>query len=97
MEAQKEAYYGNLMLLLRAAVLSPAIRMAAVWPFAVVGVEAVNRGAADRVLISEKLVKYKNALGQAPPLILKGVLERFWDSRSKYWDDCYYQPCCFVA
>lgn len=97
METQKATHYQKLISLLRLAVLSPSIRMAAFWPFAVAGVAAVNYSAADRAFISEQLVEYRVFLGQAPPILLKGVLERFWSTGSRDWDDCYAQPYCFAA
>jgi hypothetical protein len=97
LELERASHYERLLLLLRAAFLSPRLKMAVFWPFCVAGVAGVSGSAADRAFINEKLLHMNRSIGQPTPMILRGVLQRFWCSDSKCWDGCFDRRYCFIG
>jgi hypothetical protein len=96
-DAQRTEHYARLMLLFRQGVASENIRQILLWPFAVAGAAAVDGPQADRTFITVQLHKYKLLLGQSAPMRLQAVLERYWKSGRRGWDECFDESCCFSA
>lgn len=87
----------HLQLLLNEALSSPRIKMFMLWPLFVLGMEAVNGGAAMRAFVEKQLPEMSRHAGTYVPLTAKGVLERFWASGGTRWDACFDRPYAFVA
>jgi hypothetical protein len=91
-------HYEKLLSLLQLSVVSPYIRQVLIWPLAVLGVAAAQKGdPATRTFVGEQLLQYRQLLGQAIPKRLKELLERFWVSGKTHWDDCFVEPFCVSA
>lgn len=67
------------------------------WPMVLLGVEAVNGGAAMRAFVAEKLAEMSRGVGTHVPLTAKGVLESFWASGETCWDACFDRPYAFTT
>lgn len=65
------------------------------WPLVVLGMEAVNQGAAMRTFVQEKLLAITSFAGTHMTRKAKAVLEKFWDSGKTDWDSCFDQPYMF--
>lgn len=96
MEGQKKMHYERLLSLLRTSINSPQIGKLIFWPFSVAGVAAARGRTEDRAFICEQLVNLGQTLGLATPVVLKGVLLKFWRSGSTRWDDCFEEPHYFA-
>ncbi len=73
------------------------VRKRMTWPLVVAGVEAA-RSAGDGVKrwIAERLAEMSRDHGSAPPLVARGVLERFWARGGGSWDECFVEPVALV-
>ncbi|KAH8805517.1 C6 zinc finger domain-containing protein [Xylogone sp. PMI_703] len=92
------AAHGRLLqALLNEAVPSPKVNRIMLWPLVVLGMEAVNGGAAMRNFVRKQLPELSREIGTYMPLIAKRVLERFWASGEARWDACFDRPYVFAA
>ncbi|KAF2471146.1 C6 zinc finger domain-containing protein [Lindgomyces ingoldianus] len=82
----------SLYVLLNEALSSPKIKRFMLWPLVLLGVEAVNGGAAMRAFVEKQLPEISRHVGTYVPLMAKGVLERFWASGEMRWDACFDKP-----
>lgn len=72
------------------------VRKRMTWPLVVAGVEAARASSEVQRYIGERLVEMSKDQGSAPPLVAKGVLERFWFLGGGSWDDCFGEPLALV-
>ncbi|KIX09109.1 uncharacterized protein Z518_00187 [Rhinocladiella mackenziei CBS 650.93] len=86
-----------LQVLLNEALSSPRTKRFVLWPLVLLGMEAVNGGAAMRAFVEKQLPQMSRHVGTHVPLTAKGVLERFWASGETRWDACFDRPYVFVA
>lgn len=86
-----------LQVLLKKALSSPSTRNLMLWPLVVLGMEAVNGGAAMRTFVREQLSELSRSIGTYVPLNAKEVLERFWASSTTNWDACFDRPYAFAT
>ncbi|KAE8868822.1 hypothetical protein PTNB73_03875 [Pyrenophora teres f. teres] len=59
------------------------------WPLVLLGVEAVHGDMATRAFVSKQLSELSRSVGTSIPLTAQSVLETFWASGLKRWDDCF--------
>ncbi|KAL7627706.1 hypothetical protein AAE478_001900 [Parahypoxylon ruwenzoriense] len=86
-----------LQLLLNEGLPSPRIKRFLLWPLVLLGVEAVQGGAAMRAFVSRQLPELSRVVGIYVPLTAKRVLETFWDSGETRWDACFDRPYAFTT
>jgi Fungal specific transcription factor domain len=97
LRARRTTYGQLLHALLNEALLSPRIKRFMLWPLIVLGMEAVNGGAAMRAFVERQLIEMSRYLGIYMPLMAKGVFERFWASGETSWDVCFDRPYIFAT
>lgn len=99
MRSQCAAYEAHLQSLLVECLASPRTKRFMIWPLVVLGVEAVHDdgGAAARAFVAERLPELSRDLGTHVPLTAKSVLEVFWASGRKRWDDCFDRQYIFTT
>lgn len=66
------------------------------WPLIVLGVYAARDSPAMRAFVVSRLPELSRDLGTSVPLIVKHVLESFWDSGESRWDACFNKPYIFT-
>ncbi|USP77897.1 hypothetical protein yc1106_05171 [Curvularia clavata] len=66
------------------------------WPLVVQGVEAVYSDTATRAFVSEQLSKLSWSVGTSIPLTAQKILESFWASGNRRWDNCFDKPYPFT-
>jgi hypothetical protein len=88
----------HLFALLEDALAAPRVRKRMTWPLIVAGVEAAGR-ASDAVQgwIGERWAEMTRDQGCAPPLVARGLLERFWRRGGGRWDECFGEGMAFVV
>lgn len=70
----------------------PRARRGMIWPMIVDGVSAEADDALLRASIADGFERLSREQGSASPLQAKMVLQRFWDSGGRGWDECFDQP-----
>ncbi|KAA8641475.1 Zn(II)2Cys6 transcription factor [Aspergillus tanneri] len=93
----KAAHGSRLLLQLRKAMMSPAIKKCMTWPLVVAGVQAVSLSATARTFVTQQLTEMSLDVGSPIPLTARDVLKKFWDSGNTAWDVCFDQPYAFVS
>lgn len=86
-----------LQVLLSEALSSPRLNRFLLWPLVVLGMEAVNGGAAIRAFVRKQLPEMSRYIGTYVPLMARDVLERFWASGETRWDACFDRPYVFAT
>jgi hypothetical protein len=66
------------------------------WPLVLLGVEAVHSDSKTHAFVSKHLPEMSQAVGTSIPLTARTVLESFWKSGNKRWDDCFDRPYPFT-
>ncbi|KAL4794110.1 fungal-specific transcription factor domain-containing protein [Aspergillus venezuelensis] len=64
-----------------------------VWPLVVLGVDAGSDTLAMRAFVRIALGTISRDQGSHVPLMAREMLERFWVSGKKNWDECFDRPC----
>ncbi|KAJ0296824.1 hypothetical protein COL516b_011208 [Colletotrichum fioriniae] len=95
--AVKTIHGNNLMALLEKAAGSQVLRSCVMWPMIVAGFEAKMGNAAARSFIARRLADESAHLGAYLPLATKEILEKFWSSGKKDWDECFDTPYALVT
>ncbi|OHF03955.1 C6 zinc finger domain-containing protein [Colletotrichum orchidophilum] len=95
--AVKTIHNGKLFALLEKAAGSQVLRSCVMWPMIVAGFEAKTGTAAARSFIAKRLADESSFLGAYLPLATKDILERFWSSGSRDWDECFDTPYALVT
>lgn len=95
--AVKTIHGNNLMALLEKAAGSQVLRSCVMWPMIVAGFEAKMGSAAARSFIARRLADESAHLGAYLPLATKEILEKFWSSGKKDWDECFDTPYALVT
>ncbi len=75
---------------------APRVRRRMAWPLVVAGVEAARAGEGVQMYIKERLAEMSRDQGSAPPLVARGVLERFWARGGGRWDECFVEGVALV-
>lgn len=94
--AVKTIHYGRLIPLLEESYRDALLKHCITWPLIVGGFEAKTGTPAARSFLSKTLVDESKDLGVYLPMGAKFVLEEFWSSGKKDWDECFDQPNAFV-
>ena len=97
LQARRAAERDRLMVLLVQGLESPLLKKSVLWPLIVAGFEACEGSALERVFVAKHLEEQSRDLGTSQPLVAKAVLERFWRSDGKRWDDCFDRPYAFLG
>lgn len=97
LRAQCTKHGRHLQVLLNEALSSPQIKRFMIWPLVLLGVEAVNGGAAMRAFVVNQLSELSRDVGTYAPLTARGVLESFWASGETCWDTCFDRPYIFTT
>ncbi|KAF7561249.1 hypothetical protein G7046_g2875 [Stylonectria norvegica] len=85
----------HLHILLSEAVATPSIRRFVLWALVVLGMEAVDGGAAMRAFVESQLREMSCYLGTYVPLTARAAFLRFWASGKTSWDECFDMPYVF--
>ncbi|EQB45895.1 hypothetical protein CGLO_15154 [Colletotrichum gloeosporioides Cg-14] len=95
--AVRTIHYGRLISLLEKAAEAPLMKNCVEWPLIVAGFEASTGSATGRVMVVKQLVSMSQDWGTYLPLAAVGVLEKFWSSGKRTWDDCFDEPYALFA
>ncbi|KAJ0360145.1 hypothetical protein COL154_007732 [Colletotrichum chrysophilum] len=95
--AVRTIHYGRLISLLEKAAEAPLMKNCVEWPLIVAGFEASTGSATGRVMVVKQLVSMSQDLGTYLPLAAVGMLEKFWSSGKRTWDDCFDEPYALFA
>ncbi|KAK1473045.1 C6 zinc finger domain-containing protein [Colletotrichum cuscutae] len=95
--AVKTIHGSKLMALLEKAAGSQVLRSCVMWPMIVAGFEAKTGTAAVRSFVAKRLADESVHLGAYLPLATKDILEKFWSSGKKDWDECFDTPYALVT
>ncbi|KXH40443.1 C6 zinc finger domain-containing protein [Colletotrichum salicis] len=95
--AVKTIHGSKLMTLLEKAAGSRVLRSCVMWPMIVAGFDAKTGSAAARSFVSKRLADESVHLGAYLPLATKDILEKFWSSGKKNWDECFDTPYALVT
>ncbi|KAF0319273.1 C6 zinc finger domain protein [Colletotrichum asianum] len=95
--AVRTIHYSRLISLLEKAAEAPLMKNCVEWPLIVAGFEASTGSAAGRVMVVKQLVSMSQDLGTYLPLAAVGMLEKFWSSGKRTWDDCFDEPYALFA
>lgn len=78
------------------ALKSQKFRKLLLWPLVVLGVAAVDSDENVRSFVRDHLVAISRSTGIHAPVVAKRIIEKFWASGKKHWDDCFDEPYMFV-
>ncbi|KAL4959294.1 Zn(II)2Cys6 transcription factor [Aspergillus stella-maris] len=67
-----------------------------VWPLVVLGVNAGNDAMTMRAFVRNALGPISRDQGSHVPLMARAMLERFWVSGKRNWDECFERPCALA-
>lgn len=81
---------------LETAMATPRVKRRMTWPLVVAGVEAARAGREVQRYIGDRLREMSRDHGSAPPLVARGVLERFWGAGGGRWDECFREPLALI-
>lgn len=95
--AVRTIHYGRLISLLEKAAEAPLMKNCVEWPLIVAGFEASTGSATGRAMVVKQLVSMSQDWGTYLPLAAVGVLEKFWSSGKRTWDDCFDEPYALFA
>ncbi|KAI1660551.1 fungal-specific transcription factor domain-containing protein [Daldinia decipiens] len=91
------AKHGELLqVLISDGLSSPRTQRFMLWPLIVLGVYAARGSPAMRAFVVSRLPELSRDLGTSVPLMVKYVLESFWDSGESRWDSCFNKPYIFT-
>ncbi|KAF6815872.1 C6 zinc finger domain-containing protein [Colletotrichum plurivorum] len=88
----RKTHGDRLFALLRESTRSPALKICTAWPLIVAGFEAKGAGRSRRAFVLGRMDEDSRRLGIWLPVAAKEVLERFYASAGKTWDDCFDSP-----
>ncbi|KAK0616923.1 C6 zinc finger domain-containing protein [Immersiella caudata] len=85
--------------LLPQALASSMTRLSVLWPLVVLGVEAAEsvQGMAMQAFVRAALLGMSHYVGSYAPRAAAAVLQRYWASGKRRWDECFDQPHLFLA
>ncbi|WPH04213.1 Hypothetical protein R9X50_00710200 [Acrodontium crateriforme] len=75
----------------------PTLKFCLLWPTLVAGFEAAGGTQEQRVFVDKALNGMTTELGSASPLVAKDILQNFWRSGKRRWDDCFDRPYMFAV
>jgi hypothetical protein len=96
-DEQRTDHRARLWMLLGSAMESPVASRGMVWPLVVAGVEAAGGTAAQRSFVGQQLFQMTCSTGASYPLVAKGVLDRYWASGKRSWDECFDRPYAILT
>ncbi|KAL0932727.1 C6 zinc finger domain protein [Colletotrichum truncatum] len=96
-KAVRTIHYGRLFALLDQAANEPMVKHCVAWPLIVAGFEAASGSAAGRAFVVKQCITSSKDLGAYLPLAAVRVLETFWASGKRTWDECFDTPHALVA
>ncbi|KAK2731653.1 C6 zinc finger domain-containing protein [Colletotrichum kahawae] len=88
----KKTHRDKLFALLDDTTTSRALKICTTWPMIVAGFEAKGGSPWMRKFILDRLGEDSRQLGIYLPVAAKEVLERFYASAGKHWDECFDSP-----
>lgn len=75
----------------------PSLKFCLLWPTLVAGFEARGGTKEERIFVEKALNQMTTELGSASPLVARDILQRFWRSGKRRWDDCFDRPYMFAV
>lgn len=96
LEVLRALHASELQEVLRESEPIAAVRMGTLWPLVVAGVEVAAAEVGLRTLVRKRLERLADDL--ATPLMIEAreVLEGYWASERRGWDECFDRPYAFV-
>lgn len=83
--------------MLEKALKIPTLKFCLLWPTLVAGFEAAGGTKEERIFVEKALNQMTTELGSASPLVARDILQRFWRSGKRRWDDCFDRPYMFAV
>lgn len=94
-EVVKATHRTNLLRLINQAFERDKIRWCLTWPLAVLGYAVDSGSFSERALVDRLLADMGSEYSPMPPRV-RMRLQRFWKSKRKTWDECWYEPTIFT-
>ncbi|KAB8231209.1 Zn(II)2Cys6 transcription factor [Aspergillus alliaceus] len=95
--AMRTVHGTRLYTILEQVILRPRIKVFAIWPLVVAGMQAVDASPTIRHIVDAQLSEMAGMLATPAPMLASAVFRRFWTSGQTGWDECFDRPYAFVS
>ncbi|KAI1340712.1 hypothetical protein F5Y15DRAFT_379726 [Xylariaceae sp. FL0016] len=96
LEALEQSHYDRLLTDLKEGLVVREFRGCLMWPLVVAGMRAGRGSHFERAFVEDELMN-NSKMGSMLPLFATSVLQRFWKSGKRGWEDCWNEPYSWLS